>query len=172
MESNFLNLNMRPAVIQGPDGIPLEMDIATGAVLVRQRIPPDEVVVYMLTARQQSQWERFFLYLDLETMLQRDAVQRRRYMAENEAGRRRLVSEYRQNMQNSVIDGDIVMIPTSFNILRTEYSEDRGTVIVLQRYRMPNFTELRHYTYTLEKRDNYWIIVNYSVQAMGTEANN
>jgi hypothetical protein len=78
IESNFLNLSLRPPAIPGPDGIPLEMDVATGAVLVRQRLPPDEVVSYMLTARQASQWERFFLYLDLEAMLIRDAYQRRR----------------------------------------------------------------------------------------------
>ena len=171
IHSNFLNLTLRPPVIRGPDGIPLEMDIETGAVLVRQRIPPDEVVAYMLSARQESQWERFFLYLDLESMLIRDAVQRRRYMAENEPGRRRMVAEYRQNMQNSVIDGDIVVIPTTFDILRTTHENETATVVVLQRFRMPNYTELRHYTYFLERRDNIWIIIDYSVQAMGTTAN-
>ncbi|MDR0320048.1 MAG: hypothetical protein LBI28_00960 [Treponema sp.] len=172
IESNYLTLNIRPAVVRGPDNIPLEMDVATGAVLVRQRIPPDEVVTYMLTARQQSQWERYFLYLDPQQLLIRDPVLRNRYNAENEAGRRRMVAEYRQNMQNSVIDGDIVTIPTTFNILNTQYNNFEGTVTVMQRYRMPNFTELRLYTYFLEKNDNFWMIVNYAVQGMGTEANN
>ncbi|MCL2808849.1 MAG: hypothetical protein FWD24_02150 [Treponema sp.] len=172
IESNFLSLNLRPASIHGPDGIPLEMDVATGAVLVRQRIPPDEVVTYMLTGRQQSQWERFFLYLDIESMVQRDPAQRRRYIAENEAGRRRMVTEYRQNLQNAVVDGDIHQIPTSFEILRTVYNNDEGSVVVLQRYRHAAFTELRHYTYFLEKKDNFWTIVNYTVQGMGTTANN
>lgn len=171
IESNFLNLNLRPALIYGEDGIPLEMDIATGAILVKQKIPPDEVVTYMLTARQESQWERFFLYLDTEAMLTRDPVQRRRYTAMNEDGRRRMLLEYRQNLQNATVDGDIFVIPTTFDILRTEYNNDRGTVIVLQRFRLPNYTELRQYTYDLEKRDNFWIIVNYSVQGMGTVAN-
>jgi len=171
LESNFLNLNLRPDIILDRNGVPVEMDIATGAVLVRQRLPPDEVVAYMLTARQESQWSRFFLYLDPQAMLLRDAVQRRKYMAENEAGRQRMVLEYRQNLQNSIVDGDIVMIPTSFDILRTVYNNDEGTVVVLQRYRMHNFTELREYTYRLEKQDNFWVIVNYSVQGMGTEAN-
>ena len=171
IHSNYLNLSLRPEIIHGPDGIPIVMDTATGAALVRQRLPPDEVVAYMLTARQESQWERFFLYLDPEAMLQRDAVQRRRYMAENEAGRLRMVNEYRRNLQNSVVDGDIVVIPTTFEILRTVYNNNEGTVVVLQRFRLPNFTELRQYTYFLEKKDNYWMIVNYSVQGMGTEAN-
>ena len=171
IETNYLNLNLRPAVIPGPDGIPLEMDIATGAVLVRQKLPPDEVVTYMITARQQAQWERFFLYLDLETMLQRDPVQSRRYNAENESGRRRMVANYRLDMQKSTADGDIVLIPTSFDILKTEYSNDKGTVVVMQRFRFINYTELKQYTYFLEKRDNFWIIVNYTVEGMGTIAN-
>jgi len=171
IESNFVSLNLRPSLITGPDGIPLEMDIATGAVLVKQPLPPDQVVDYMLKARQHSQWERFFLYLDPEAMLLRDPYQRRRYMAENEAGRRLMVSNYRQDMQNSVVDGDISIIPTSFEILKTEYNNNEGTVVVLQKYRRFTFTELRQYTYFLEKRDNFWIIVNYTVQGMGTEAN-
>jgi len=171
IESNYLNISIRPELIYGPDGVPVEMDVATGAVLVKQRIPPDEVVAYMLTARQESQWERFFLYMDLETMLRRDSVVSRRFNNENEAGRQRMVSEYRRNLQNSVVDGDIVVIPTTFSVLRTSYTNNDATVVVLQRYRMPSFTELRQYTYYLEKKDNFWIIVNYSVQAMGTEAN-
>jgi len=178
LESNYLSLNLRPPVIRGQDGLPQEMDIATGAVLARQNLPPDEVVTYMLIARQQSNWERFFLYLDTESMLRRDPYQSRRYNAENEEGRRRMVFEYRRNLQ---ISGDphaagssydnILTTPTSFEILKTEYNRNEGAVIVLQKYRMINYTELRHYTYFLEKQDNCWAIVNYTVQGMGTENN-
>jgi len=171
MESNYLSLSLRPAAIYGEDGIPLEMDVDTGAVLVKQRLSPDEVVAYMLTARQQSQWERFFLYLDLEAMLSRDALQKRKWLAENEEGRRRMVAQYRTDLKNSMIDGDISVIPTTFEILRTVYNNDEGTVTALLKFRNVNYTELRRYTYYLERRDNYWIIVNYSVESMGTEAN-
>jgi len=178
IESNYLSLNLRPALINGQDGLPVEMDIATGAVLVRQALPPDEVVTYMLLARQQSHWERFFLYLDIESMLRRDPFQGRKYNAENEEGRRRMVNEFRKNLQ---VSGDpfvtgatydnIITTPTTFDILRTEYTNNEGSVVVLQRYRMFNYTELRHYTYFLEKRDNIWSIVNYTVMGMGTESN-
>jgi hypothetical protein len=169
IESNYLALNLRPAAIPGPDGIPLEMDVATGAVLVCQPIPPDEVVAYMLTARQQSQWERFFLYLDVEKMISREASQKQKWNSENEEGRRNMVKEYRKNLQNSVIDGDINVIPTSFQIERTEYNNNEGTVIVLAKFRYSNFTELRRYTYYLERKDNIWKIVNYTVRGLGTE---
>ena len=172
IESNYLTFNLRPAVIPGPDGIPLEMDIATGAVLVRQPIPPDEVVTYMIKARQESHWERFFLYLDLEAMLIRNPAERRKWLAENEDGRRRMVAEYRKTLQNSVIDDGINVIPSRFEIQRTVYNNYEGTVTVLARFRGSDFTEIRRYTYFLERRDNIWIIVNYSVDGMGTEANN
>ena len=172
IESNYLSLNLRPAVIPGPDGIPLEMDVTTGAVLVRQNLPPDEVVTYMLKARQESQWEKFFLYLDLEAMLSRNSVERRKWLAENEDGRQRMVAEYRKNLQNSVIDNDINVIPSRFEIQRTVYNNNEGTVIVLARFRNDTYTEIRRYTYFLERRDNIWIIVNYSVDGVGTEANN
>ena len=171
LQSNYLNVNLRPSLITGPDGIPLEMDSATGAVLVKQPIPPDEVVAYMITARQQSQWERFFLYLDPEAMLLNDPHQKRIYTTLNEAERLRMVAEYRKNLQNATVDGDIVVIPTSFEILRTVYDADEGTVIVRQKYRNPAYTEIRLYTYFLEKKDNYWIIVKYSMQSQGTESN-
>jgi hypothetical protein len=125
----------------------------------------------MLTARQQSQWEKFFLYLDLEAMLTRDAYQKRRYLAENEEGRRRMTAQYRLSLQNSTVDGDIGLIPTTFEILRTVYNNDQGTVIALLKFRYINYTELRRYTYYLEKKDNFWAIVNYSVEGLGTEAN-
>ena len=168
LESNRLNLNLRPPSIPGPDGIPLEMDVDTGAVLVRQRLAPDQVVEYMITARQRSQWDRFFLYLDLEAMLSRDAFQQRRWLAENEEGRRRMVAEYRRQLQNSVQDGDITVVPTYFTMEQTRYNNYEGTVTVLMEFDMGNFIELRRYIYFLEQKDNIWTIVNYSVTRLGT----
>ncbi|MDR1858008.1 MAG: hypothetical protein LBQ69_00900 [Treponema sp.] len=169
LESQRLSLNVRPPVVTGPDGIPLEMDVATGAVLVRQQLAPDKVVDYMLTARQRSQWERFFLYLDLEAMLARDAVSQRKWLSESEEGRRRMVALYRQELQNDVTDGSISVIPSEFVIERTQYDGFEGSVIVLQKFRYPNFTERKRYTYYLRLKDNVWTIVDYSVINLGTE---
>jgi len=170
MDSNYLTLSLRPELIIDQDGIPLELDVATGAVLVRQKLSPDEVVSYMLTARQQSQWERFFLYMDLEAMLSRDALQKRKWTAENEEGRRKMVADYRVNLQKAAIDGDISVIPNEFDILRTVYNNNEGSVTALLKFKMINYNELRRYTYYLEKRDDYWIIVNYTVDTSWTES--
>jgi len=169
LESQRLNLNIRPPVVTGPDGIPLEMDVATGAVLVRESLSPDKVVEYTLTSRQRSQWERFFLYLDLEAMLSRDAVRQRRWLAESEEGRRRMVAQFRQELQSNVADGSISVIPTEFVIQRTQYDGFEGTVTVLERFRNNNFTEIKRFTYYLSLKDNIWTIVDYSVVNLGTE---
>ena len=169
LESQRLSLNIRPPVVTGPDGIPLEMDVATGAVLVRQSLAPDKVVEYMLTARQRSQWERFFLYLDLDAMLSRDAVRQRRWLAESEEGRRRMVALYRQELQGDTSDGTISVIPSEFVIERTQYDGFEGNVSVMQKFRHTNFTEVRRYTYFLRLKDNIWTIVDYSVTNLGTE---
>jgi len=169
LESNRLMLNIRPKPIPGPEGIPLELDVETNAVLAREKLPPDEVIRYLLTARQKSQWEKFFLYLDLEAMLSRDAFRRRQYNAESEEGRRRMIARYRLDMQNSVIDGDISLIPMNFIIERTVYNGQSGTVTVLEYFRVGNYTEKKRYTWYLEKRDDIWTIVDYSVVNLGTE---
>ncbi|MDR0502329.1 MAG: hypothetical protein LBH16_03295 [Treponema sp.] len=170
LQSNYLALNLRPAIISDSDGIPADMDAATGAVLVRQPLPPDEVVTYMLKARQTSQWAKFFLYLDIEAMLSRDPYQKRKWMAENEDGRRRMAEDYRKTLQNSTVD-EISIIPTWFNIERTEYHNTEGIVTVLAKFRNDSFTSVVIYKYYLERRDNIWIIVNYSTESRGTEAN-
>ncbi|MDR0584803.1 MAG: hypothetical protein LBG57_10725 [Treponema sp.] len=169
LESNRLSLSVRPPAIPGPGGIPLEMDVETNAVLVRERLPPDQVVEYMLLARQRSQWERFFLYLDLEAMITEDGVRRRRWLAEGEEGRRRMLAQYRQELQNSVVDGDISVMPAEFTMERTQYNNTEGTVTVLEKFRYENFTELKRYTYYLRQKDNIWTIANYSVVNLGTE---
>ena len=169
MFSNRLSLNIRPPTIMGPDGVPYILDIETNAILVREKLPPDEVVTYLLTARQKEQWEKFFLYLDLEAMLSRDAYRRRQWLAESEEGRQRMISRYRTELQSSVIDGDIAAIPANFIIERTVYNADEGTVTALQYFRTGGYTERKRYTYYLHRKDGIWNIVDYSVVNLGTE---
>jgi hypothetical protein len=169
LESNRLILSLRHRPLLGPDGIPLELDVDTNAVLVRERLPPDEVVKYLLTARQRSQWEKFFLYLDLEAMLSRDAFRRRQFNAESEEGRRRMLARYRQDLQSAVVDLDISLIPMDFIIERTVYTAHTGTVTVLAFFRVGNYTERKRYTWYLERKNDIWMIVDYSVINLGTE---
>lgn len=169
IESNRLPLSIRPSSVQGPDGLPLEMDVETNAVLVREKLAADDVVRYLLTARQKSQWEKFFLYLDVETMLARDPVRQRQWKAESEEGRRRMVARYRQEVRNATADSDIANLPIEFQIERTTYNEMEGTVIVQEKFRIGTVTEKKRYTYYLYRKDDIWTVVDYSVNNLGTE---
>ncbi|MDR0562936.1 MAG: hypothetical protein LBG73_09655 [Spirochaetaceae bacterium] len=169
LESNRLSLSIRPPAIPGPDGLPLEMDVETNAVLVREKLPPDDVVRYLLTARQKSQWEKFFLYLDLEAMLARDSVRQRQWLAESEEGRLRMVARYRLEIQNAAVQDDIANLPTEFQIERTTYNEIDGTVTVQEKFRIGTVTERKRYTYYLHRKDDIWTIVDYLVNNLGTE---
>jgi hypothetical protein len=172
MTSNRLNLNIRPPSVPGPAGIPVEMDAETGQTLVRAPIPPDEVITWTLEARQHSWWEKFFLYIDLESLLTRDGARRRTWLAESEEGRQRMLARYRQELQSAAIeDGTIALVPSDFRIERTTYGETEGTVVVLERFAglSGNFVERKRYTYTLRRRDGVWIITDYVVLNLGTE---
>ncbi|MDR2501199.1 MAG: hypothetical protein LBD37_09015 [Treponema sp.] len=169
LESNRLSLNLRPPAIPGPGGLPLAMDVETNAVLAREKLPPDEIIRYTLTARQKSQWEKFFLYLDLEALLTRDSARQRQWRAESEEGRRRMIARYRGELQSSVIDGDIAAIPSEFAVERTAYGVDTGEVTVLEKFKTGNYSERKRYTYYLRRKDDIWTIVDYTVLNLGTE---
>jgi 3-methyladenine DNA glycosylase AlkD len=169
IESNRLNLHIRAPAIINDEGVPVALDEVTQAVYFREAMPPDEVVTWTLQSRQKSQWEKFFLYLNIEQMLLRDASRSRMWRAESEEGRRRMLAKYREDLRSQIIDGDISAIPSKFTIERTTYNEDEGTVSVLERFKTGDYTERKRYTYYLRRDDDIWTIIDYVVQNLGTE---
>jgi hypothetical protein len=167
--SNRLPLSLRPAPLAEIGSAPVALDVETNAVLVRQNLPPDQVVEYILSARQKGQWEKFFLYLDLEAMISRDGVRKRTWTAESEEGRRRLLDRYRADLRSAVVDGDIATIPIEFKVERTSYGAEEGTVTVLEKFRFGTYVERKRYTYFVRRRDDYWMVVDYSVMNLGSE---
>lgn len=169
LPSNRLTLTLRPAPLQDGTAPPPALDVETGAVLVREDMPPDKVIDYLLKARQKGQWEKFFLYLDLEAMISRDGARKRAWLAESEEGRKRMLDRYRSDLQNSLIDGDIATIPIEFAVERTSYGAEQGTVVVTEKFRFGTYTERKRYTYYVKRRDGVWTVYDYSVVNLGTE---
>jgi len=122
----------------------------------------------MISARQKSQWEKFYLYLDLETMLTQDGARQRRWLNESAEGRKRMVDQFRQELKNPSADG-ISVIPTDYLIEETRYNNFEGTVTVLEKFKNTNFTEVKRYTYYMRFKDNVWTITGYTVSNLGTE---
>jgi hypothetical protein len=165
--SNILSLSVRPS-----PGIPPASEAiraVTGEALKAQAIPPDEVVRRTIVARQKSQWNEFFLYLDLESLLSRDQDRKRQYDAESDEGRRRLLERFRADLQTNVVDNDIVVQPYYFEVVETRYTDSKGFVTVLEKFQGGQLRLVKEYRYILQRRDEVWYIVDYTVFNKGTE---
>jgi hypothetical protein len=167
MRSNRLTLNVKPPVVTAEERAVMEAE--TGALIARQALAPDQVVNWTIAARQKSQWERFFLYLDLESLLRKNPERDRVFRNSTEAQRRQMVDQYRKQIQQMSIQQDISVIPISFEVLKTSYDAADGTVQVLEKFKYPDYTELKAYTYHLKKSEGYWIIWDYEIRNQGTE---
>ena len=167
MASNTLSLTVRPG--GGEDRIMAMIEEQTGEILREEALPPDQVVAYTINARQRSQWEKFFLYLDLESLYLRNPGNAERYRRASDQDRRLQISGYREQLQAATLDRDLLVIPSEFRVLKTTYTETEGTVDVLVKIRYPDFTELKQYTYRLTMQRGIWKIINYDVKNLGTE---
>jgi len=167
LKSNRLALNIKPPVATAEEKAVVEAQ--TGALVARQPLPPDQVVSWTITARQKSQWERFFLYLDLESLLRRNPDKDRSFRNATEAARRQMVDQFRQQLQARTIQQDISVVPSSFQVQKTTYDPSEATVQALEKFAYPDYTELKSYTYHLKKVDQYWIISDYEIRNLGTE---
>ena len=168
IETDRLTLSVRPS----PAGVPevsRRIVEETGEILRRERIPPDEVVAGTIEARQRGNWNRFFLYIDLEDLLRTNPERERRYRALSEEERREELEQFREDLQSDRIDEDITTRPTEFDVIETRYTRNEATVQTEQRFAFPGFTEVKGYTYRLERRDDVWIIYDYTVENLGTE---
>ncbi len=165
--SNRLILDIRPALKTGKER---ELtNLTTGEPITREPIPPDEVVSFTLRARQKGQWNRFFLYLNLEELLKRNPRRKLIYQKLSEEDRRRMLAKFREELEKKVVDKDILVIPSEFRIVKTEYTPFEGTVEVIEKFKYSDYTEVKKYTYYLRRKDRYWMIINYEIQNLGTE---
>jgi len=168
INSNRLTLEIKPTVgAAAPKLIPLSP--SSGEVLQPQAIPPDQVISYLLTARQKSSWDQFFLYIDLEQMISRDSGRGRRYRAESENGRFTMIENYKNELEREKTDKEISIIPVEFKIEKTSYSDTEGTVSVLEWFDYKTFREKKRYTYYLASRNGIWRVYDYTVDNLGTE---
>jgi hypothetical protein len=168
VRSNKLTLEVKPS--PGPAAVKvLPVSPVTAEVLQAEAIPPDQVINYILIARQRSHWEQFFLYLDLEEMITRDPARNRRYRAESESGRMQMIDNYKSELSQAKADKDISTIPNEFKIERTTYGDTEGTVTVMEWFDYRTFREKKRFTYYLAAKNGIWKVIDYKVDNLGTE---
>lgn len=166
--SNKLTLEVKPSPSAAAATI-LPVSPTSSEILQRQPMAPDQVISYLITARQKSHWNQFFLYFDLERMLTRDPARKRRFRSESEDGRISMIENYKFELSQSTIEKEISTIPVDFKIEKTLYTENDGTVTVLEWFDYRTFREKKRFTYYLYQRDGVWLVQDYTVDNLGTE---
>lgn len=168
LASNTLSMTVRPDLSRD-ERLAAAIDDRTSELLTREALPPDEVVDYVITALQDGAWNRYFLYIDLEGLLQSDAARARSYARLSDEGRRERLVRFSEELQASLVDPQISAVPTDFEMVRTSYDPEEATVLVDQEFRFPTYSEFKRYTYFLRRRDRVWYIYDYAVTNLGTE---
>lgn len=168
IESNRLSLDVRPSPSASSSAV-LPVEAKSASILKPEAISPDKVVEQTIIARQKSLWDQYFLYMDLEQMMTRNAEINRKYKNASADERNRMLKAYRSDLMQNRIDNDIVAVPERFTIENTSYSSVDGTVSVLEWFKYPNFSEKKRYIYKVRQRDGIWQIYDYSVTNLGTE---
>lgn len=166
--SNRLTLEVRPSPAAAASAIVPVKDV-TKEVLQTEDISPDRVVEQTIIARQKSLWDQYFLYMDIESMYQRNASQKRKFASVSAVERDRLLKEYKTDLMQERIDTDIVAVPSQFEIEKTIYSKTQGEVTVIEWFQYPNFFEKKSYVYKIRRHEGIWQIYDYSVTNLGTE---
>ena len=167
LKSNRLTLEVRPSPYSASSTfIPVNDNVE---ILKPEKISPDKVVEQTIIARQKALWDQYFLYMDVEALLQRNPTLKKKYAAASAVERERMIESYKADLMQDKIDNDIVAVPSSFIIEKTSYTPTEGIVSVIEWFEYPNFSEKKRYTYKVRQRDGIWQIYDYTVVNLGTE---
>jgi len=167
LRSNTLTLSIRPEIPTEEQRAKIEAE--TGELIKRQPLPPDEVVDYVLNARQRSQWEKFILYLDLESLYLNNPSRAEAYRGMSEDKRQDAIARYKDQLKKETVDIDILVIPSEYEIKQTSYTALEAEVTVEEKFQYRDYVEIKEYTYYLERRDNIWVVTDYEIVNLGTE---
>ncbi len=166
MTSNTLTLNVRPGTTPA---VQAAIDQATGKVLQQEALAPDEVVAYMLHARQKGAWNKFFLYIDVKELMLQQPDMKRRYQRASDQEQHDMVDNFKKQLQQEKTDSDILVVPSDFTIEKTTYTPTEATVLVKEKFAHSSYSDVKEYTYYLHRPEDVWLIYNYTVRNLGTE---
>ena len=168
INSNRLTLEVRPS----PSAVSssyIPVSAQTAEILKPEALAPDKIVEQTIIARQKSLWDQYFLYMDVESLIQRNPSLKKKYITVSAEERSRMVQSFKGDLMQSRIENDIVAVPESFQIEKTTYSPTEGSVTVIEWFKYPNFSEKKRYTYKVWQREGIWKIYDYTVVNLGTE---
>lgn len=171
IRSNRLTISVRPGFT--PE-IRREMrfEAAVEERLQREQKSPDEVVEYLLEARRQGNWDRFFLYLNLEKIFRQSPERDRRFRRMGEQEQLDELRAFREAIESHPAPEDLALVQVAddYEILRTSYTPIEGQVTARMRFDFDRYRERKEYTFDLERRNGFWEIIGYRVVNLPNEA--
>lgn len=168
LKSNRLTLEILPS----PSAVAsnyLPVKEQSVEILKPLELSPDKVVEQTIIARQKSLWDQYFLYMDIEAMLQRNPILKKKYASLSADERIRMLESFKTDLMQEKIDNDIVAVPEKFQLEKTSYTPTEGYVSVIEWFKYPNYSEIKRYTYKVRQREGIWRIYDYNVVNLGTE---
>ncbi len=168
MRSNILQIAIRPGSTP-EEQANQEVLAAKQTVLMQEDLRPDEIITYTIRARQNSEWNKFFTYLDVESLLLQNPSWEMQYARSSEEGKQKLLAEFKKTLQEQRIEENITAVPSDFMILSTAYGPLDGEVLTEQVFRQSSFESIKQYRYYF-KREGYWKIIGYDILNIGTRA--
>ncbi len=136
-------------------------------MLVAEKKSPPEVIQYTLDARMKMEWEKFFLYIDIEELIKTNYIFKDRFMKSDSEVKIEILKQYKEYLKKNTVD-DISFLPHHYKIARADYSpiEGKGKVDVIVYFKHLEFTEQVFYTYFLHKKGDRWLIRSYETMNM------
>jgi len=125
-------------------------------------LPPYETVDFILNAKLKGNWEAFFAYIDLSSIITLYSDWNERLNKLPKSKRYKLLEEFKKyliaNFEQDMIDYDVVR----------ESREKNNSIVIAEIYKgKKRVTFTSRYTFSLEKRNEYWIVVSYSMVNLG-----
>ncbi|BCR22035.1 hypothetical protein [Borrelia sp. HM] len=169
IESNVITLFLKPKMGNGAEEFNfsnLSSNHEIQDVLKRENLSPDQVVEYLFSALRLGEKEKFFLYIDVESLILNDRNKSYLYKQEFKSGSDNMLKEYKEYLwENS--SSDISRVPSKFSIVETTYTDSTGKVVSDVYFDDGHFYVARRYTFFFKKYDYCWIIYDYTVQNTG-----
>lgn len=141
----------------------------TTEILKQEALSPDEVIEYTINARQKSQWNKFFLYLDLNKIFLTSEDRERKFKRSTEEEQLTLIKSFKEDVIAGKVESNMISVPYSYEITNTTYTATESQVVVYALFQFPDFMEKKKYIYHLNKYDMVWYITSYEVMNLGTE---
>ena len=110
LKSNRLSLEIMPSPSATASN-PLPVSQESIEILRPIELSPDKVVEQTIIARQKSLWDQYFLYIDVESMLQRNPSLRKKYISLSADERIRMLESFKADLMQEKIENDIAAIP-------------------------------------------------------------